>query len=222
MVTTDDPALAARLKEFQRSYALPPMHQTAKYLMKLLLYHGMTEPHIHRYARGIYEHFGKRNPLPQPTTDDEMQGKRPVTYTQRLSNAQAVLGLRQLDRLDENVAHRRAIAAEYQKRLSEEGFKVPQYPAKANPAFVRYPVWVEDPASAVRVAARCATLGLWFTSVLEEAQSPACGDYEQGSCPRAESAARHLINLPTNPRVNKQDVLEIISTLARMGAMIRR
>ena len=139
---------------------------------------------------------------------------RPANYLQRLSNAQAALGLRQLPRLEANLAHRRAVAKRYHALLSEYGFDLPHPPAKAEPAFVRYPVWVEDREEAVRVAAPHAMLGTWFTSVLEEAVSPAHVGYELGSCPRAEAAARHLINLPTHPRVGAQDIEAIISALA--------
>ena len=57
-------------------------------------------------------------------------------------------------------------------------------------------------------------LGTWFTSVLEEAVSLPHIGYELGSCPRAEAAARHLINLPTHPRVGAQDGEAIVSALA--------
>jgi perosamine synthetase len=222
MVVTDGPELAARLQEFQQGCPRPPAWQTFRYILKLVLYHGMTEPHVHQYMRAIYEFFGKRNPLPQPTTDEEIYGKHPAAYEQRFSNAQAALGLRQLQRLESNVAHRRAMGAAYRKWLSARGFRVPALPAKADPAYVRYPVWVEDTALTVRIAQRRATLGTWFSSVLEEAASPACGDYEMGSCPRAEEAARHLVNLPTNPRVSEQDVEAIVSALIRAETMAKR
>src|SRR6266536_720233 len=222
MVVTDDAELSARLQKFQQSCTRPSAWQTFRYILKLVLYHWMTEPHIHQYTRAIYELVGKRNPLPQPTTDEEIYGKRPAIYEQRLSNAQAALGLRQLRRLETNVAHRRAVAAAFQERLAANGFRVPIPPAKAEPAFVRYPVWVDDPTSTVHGARRRATLGTWFSSVLEEASSPACGDYELGSCPRAEGAARHLVNLPTNPRVNEQDVEAIVSVLIRAETMAKK
>ena len=221
MVVTDDPELAARVQEFQQSCARLSTWQTFRYVLKLALYHWMTEPHVHQYTRAIYEFLGKRNPLPQPTTDEEVYGRRPANYEQRLSNAQAALGLRQLRRLETNVAHRRAIAAAYSELLSAEGYKVPQAPAKAEPVYVRYPVWVEDPALAARVATRRATLGTWFSSVLEEADTPACGDYEMGSCPRAEEAAKHLINLPTNPRVNARDVEAIVLAVKQAATMAK-
>jgi perosamine synthetase len=219
MVVTDDPELAVRLQEFQQSCARPSAWQAFRYILKLLLYHCMTEPHVHQYTRAIYEFLGKRNPLPQPTTDEEIYGKRPAFYEQCLSNAQAALGLRQLHRLETNVAHRRAIAAAYHGWLSANGFRVPVPTAKADPAFVRYPVWVKDPTLTVHVARRRATMGTWFSSVLEEADAPICGDYEMGSCPQAEEAARHLVNLPTNPRVNEQDVEAIVSALVRAETM---
>jgi len=60
---------------------------------------------------------------------------------------------------------------------------------------------------------------MWFSSVLEEAHSPDCGAYEMGACPRAEEAVRHLVILPTNPRVTAQDVEAIVSALVRAQAM---
>lgn len=44
---------------------------------------------------------------------------------------------------------------------------------------------------------RSSRAGTWFTAVLEEA------------VPRAEDAARHLVNLPTHARVDEHDVEEI-------------
>jgi perosamine synthetase len=222
MVVTDDPALAARVEEFQEKCPWPSTWQAACYVLKLFLYHFLTEPHLHCYTRTIYEFFGKRNPLPQPTTDEEINGKRPPIYEEWLSNAQAALGLHQLRRLETNLAHRRVTAKAYCERLSRAGFAAPCTPAKAEPAFVRYPVWVEDRVATVRATARHAVLGTWFTSVLEEAISPAYGDYEMGSCPRAEAAAMHLVNLPTHLRVGMQDIEAITSAVVDSAMIARR
>lgn len=222
MVVTDDPELARRIEAFQQSCAFPPVWLVIRYLLKLVLYHYLTEPHLHYYTRTIYELFGRPKPLPQPTSPEEAYGDRPVNYEQRLSNAQAVLGLRQLRRLEANLAHRRVTAAAYRVHLSREGFDVPHPPVKAEPAFVRYPVWVADPDVTLRVAAQHAILGTWFTSVLEEADSPASGDYEMGSCPRAEAAATHLVNLPTHLRVSTQDLEAIISAVVSAERISRK
>ena len=222
VVVTDDPELAATLEAFQASCSWPSRSLVARYLVKLVSYHLLTQPRVHRYAREMYERFGGRNPLPEPTSEAERRGERPRGYEQRLSNGQAAVALRQLRRLDENLAHRRKIAAACAERLSTEEFSLPRVPAKAEAAFVRYPVWVPDRAEAVRSTAPYCVLGMWFTSVLEEAESPESIGYTAGSCPTAEDAANHLVNVPTHPRVTLRDVDSISAALGRATAQATR
>jgi aminotransferase EvaB len=137
-----------------------------------------------------------------------------VDLEQRLSNAQALLALRQLRRLDDNLAHRRRIAGIYAERLAPLGGAPPAVIDGDEPALVRYPLSVPDRQAAARRIAPSAVPGLWFTSVLEEAQTPAHGGYAQGSCPVAEDAARRLVNLPTHPRVRDDDAERIAAAAA--------
>jgi dTDP-4-amino-4,6-dideoxygalactose transaminase len=81
---------------------------------------------------------------------------------------------------------------------------------------VRFPLVVRDRPAAISRAASHAVLGTWFTSVLEESASPAHAGYVAGSCPTAEAASRHLVNLPTHPRVRPADVDAIVSALAAL------
>lgn len=218
MVVTDDAELAARVKAFQESCTWPSASLTRRYIVKLILYYLLTEPYLHGYVRTLYERLGKRHPLPRPTSDAEFNGRRPPAYAQRLSNAQAGLAFRQLRRLDANLAHRRAVAHWYRARLADATGDALRPPASAEPAFVRYPVWATDRPAAMKAAAPHAVLGDWFTSVLEEASSPWVGDYVAGSCPRAELAARHLVNLPTHPRVQPKDVEAIAAAVRRLAS----
>ena len=216
MVVTNDAALADQLRAFQAACPRPSRSLTARYVLKLILYHLLTQPHLHRYTRALYERMGERHPLPRPTTQTELRGLKPPRYARRLSNAQAALALRQLRRLESNVAHRRVIADAYRARFAECGVDGPSIPAGAEPSYVRYPVWVDDRPVAVRALAPHAVAGTWFTSVLEEAVSPSAGDYQMGSCPNAELAATHLVNLPTHPRVQPRDVRAISAAVSTL------
>ena len=219
MVVTDDAELAAKIAAFQQRCTYPSALRVDGYILKLVLFYCLLQPWLYYYTWLVYELFGQRHPLPHAVTDEEGCGGRPPNYEQRLSNAQAAVGLRQLQRLSANLAHRRATAAAYSARLPKLGFDVPRPPARAEPAFVRYPVWVKDPAFARRAVARYATLGDWFNSILSWPDSPAYADYVTGSCPRAEEAIQHLINLPTHPWVRAQDAETIVSAVARAEAM---
>lgn len=217
VVATNDDALAEHLRHFQAECDWPSGSLVARYVLKLILYQLLTQPNLHRYTRPLYERLGSRNPLPGATTAEERRGARPRGYEQRFSNAQAALALRQLRRLDSNVRHRRLITVLYKERLAELGWPVPTQSVKADPAFLRYPIWVDDRDAVVDRVASHAVLGRWFTSVLEEADSPHSIDYEKGSCPRAEAASRHLVNLPTHLRVRPDDVDAIVSALGEVS-----
>lgn len=214
MVVTDDDALAARIDAFHAGCRAPSRWLTARYLVKLVAYHLLTEPAVHRFARAAYEGLGRRQPLPTPTADEELRGRWPAGIEQRLANAQARIGHRQLDRLDANIAHRRAAAARYTALLEPRGFRAVAVPAGAEPSWVRWPVTVANRPAAERATHPWVVLGTWFTSVLEEAVSPADGRYADGSCPVAERAARHLVNLPTHPRVRDDDAARLAAALS--------
>ena len=213
VVTTGDEELARRLRAFQGACQPAPARRAASYLLKLVIYHALTEPRVHLFARAAYEWGGQRHPLPRPTNGAELLGERPPDFARRLSNGQAALGLTQLDGLAANLAHRRRIAARYQALLAPHGFRLPEPPPASMPAYVRYPVWAEDRPAVQRAMATRAVLGTWFTSVLEEAADPRYGGYLPGDCPHAEDAARHLVNLPTHLRVGDRDADEIAARL---------
>lgn len=217
MATTDEEELARRLEEFQSRCSLPDARVVALYVLKFILFHALTEPHLYPYSRKLYEWTGEHQLAPEAVSEDEMEGKLPAGYEQRLSNAQALLAMRQLRRLDENVSHRRDVARQYVNALSPLGFRPPSVPEKADAAMIRYPVWVPDRALALEAALPGIEFGKWFSSVLEEAVSPTHGGYEMGSCPRAELAARHLVNLPTHERVSELDVERIRRVLAGLS-----
>src|SRR5438876_3083469 len=218
MAVTNDPDLASAVRAFQAACSWPHMRLAARYLLKFVAYYILTEPHVHRFARVAYERLGRRNPLPVPTTLEERRGRRPRDYERRLSNGQAAIGLGQLRNLEKNLEHRAFVASAYRGRLLGCGLRLPQAPAKAEPSFVRYPVWVEDRPTVIRALSPHAVLGTWFTSVLKEAESPAVAGYEPASCPRAERAARHLINLPTHPRVSEGDVRMLATALMKAAS----
>ncbi len=211
MATTDDPEVAASLRAFQERCAWPSRREVARSVLKFALYRVLMDPHLHRPMRALYEAMGRRLPLPRPTSPDEERGARPEGYLRRLSNAQAALGIRQLRALDQNLAHRRMIAETYERVLVAHDVPVSRVPSHMRPAYVRYPVWAYDRDVVVRAVNRYALPGLWFRSVLEDGASLAAGGYQPGSCPRAESAAEHLINLPTHPRVTVADAQLIAS-----------
>src|SRR6202011_1681149 len=53
MAVTDDADLAIRLRDFQAGCARPSRSLTARYVLKLVLFHLLTQPTLHRYTRAL-------------------------------------------------------------------------------------------------------------------------------------------------------------------------
>lgn len=211
VVVTDDEELADHVRHFVASCPLPTDADVRRRMAKLLAYHALTWPPVHRSARALYESVGKRHPFPKPVSAAESAGGFPPDYRERFSNAQARVGVRQLHRLDANLEHRRRIAAVYASGLPD-GHRV-EVPTVADPSWVRYPLVVSDRDAAEEACRASTVLGNWFTSVLEESHSPEVAGYEQGSCPVAERLCSHLVNLPTHQRVSESDARAIMAAV---------
>lgn len=109
-----------------------------------------------------------------------------------MSNLQVELVQRQLRRI-RDLDERRADAVDQLRHL------VPTPLAAANGPLLRYPFFVADREAAIRHFSRFGIqLGTWFEAPLHpRTADAAAAGYERGSCPVAELAAAHCVNLPT-------------------------
>ncbi len=213
VVVTGDDVLAQHIGRFRDECPAPSASRTRRYLAKFAVYGVLTAPNVYPWSGPAYELAGRRSGLPRATSTDESRGVKPDVYLCGFGPAQAVIALRQLSRLDQNLAHRQIVADHYTRLLPQVGLRGPEIHPLAQPVFVRYPVLVPDRTRAIAMSARVAQLGTWFTSVVEESRSPADVGYVAGTCPVAEHVARHLVNLPTHPRTRLSDVEALVEVL---------
>jgi len=119
----------------------------------------------------------------------------PSFYPMRYPNALAQLLLKQLAKLERYNVTRRDVASYYQKELQN-------IPLDNGAIYLRYAMLVDDPANVIRQAKRHGILlGNWYHDTVDSTRS----------CPRAEEAAAHIVNLPT--LITKQDAREVICSL---------
>ena len=133
----------------------------------------------------------KFNLLSIPVFPVEKHGGKPNELFTKFPNALAILTLNQLKKLDRYNKRRGEIANYYAKEL---GLSIAK-----EAIYLRFPILVENPEQLIKKAKkRGFLLGNWYHNIID----PAGVDlekvgYSKGSCPNAENAARHIINLPT-------------------------
>jgi dTDP-4-amino-4,6-dideoxygalactose transaminase len=203
MVTTDDADLAARVSAIQRASPFLPSWRIRRLLAALASEIVLLSPELclaGRYLQALFARMGLREGF----FADELLTTLPATpaYPARLSNAQAVIGLRQLDTLDSNLAWRRHVVALFDDALETVGR------GGSRQALLRYTFLVENREAWIRHLEQAVDPNVWFTSVvhgrdlnLNEVA------YEWGSCPTAEQSALHCVNLPTHRRIRRPERL---------------
>jgi perosamine synthetase len=220
MVTTSDDALAARLQEVCDAELAPPPAKAALMLaLQRMVYRALIYPRTTAMATALFRWLTHKGLVVGSSAEAEFSPVMPDGFFTGASAGQARAGLRQMRRLEENLAHRRAMRKVYDDLLREAGWTVSAIPEALDPILVRYPVRVADKARAIAEAPGChVELGTWFECPLHPIETPLEKyDYSSGLCPVAERACRETVNLPTHPRASVRTARRSVAFIAAVG-----
>lgn len=141
----------------------------------------------------------------------------------------AALGVYQLRRLEENVAHRNRVVEWYRRGLSDiEWIKVPLYAENLRHAYYKFPVMVDEEIDKQKL----------FEIMLNEYQiemgsiyDPPCHlhpvfqrefGFHEGMFPRAEAILARQICLPVHAAITEDDVATVIAALNEIAPRVRK
>ncbi len=137
----------------------------------------------------------------------------------RLAEIPAAIGLAQLDRLRENLACRRAHAAFYREALCDEaGLTLIDPAPREGHVYWRYALLLNDTPDRGELQTRMARdHGVRITWMYEPLchQQPVYAARPEGqvTLPGAEAVCGRLINLPTHPNLDRNDVQRVVDGL---------
>jgi perosamine synthetase len=146
-------------------------------------------------------------------------------FNYRLTDIACALGLSQLQKLDENLARRREIAAQYASAFRDLPVRLPAVRDEVVPAWHLYPIRLNlESLSAGREeifrALRAENIGVNVHYIpvhrhpYYREHFPATSG--EGSCPVAESAYDRLISLPMFHSMKPKDVEDVIHALHKV------
>jgi len=204
VAVTSDPDLRRRLQSEWESAFVPGRADSVRWAGQLALSWALYHPNAYWIGRLPLAGLYRTGLFASSSSPDERQGARPRNYPARLGRVQARVGLGQLPRLHADNATRVRHSVRYREALRRAGWPVPQL---ADVPYLRFPLLVEDRARATALFRKSQVeLGHWFNAPLHPEGSPAARfGYQPGSCPRAEWASRHIVNLPTHPGLTPSD-----------------
>jgi dTDP-4-amino-4,6-dideoxygalactose transaminase len=132
--------------------------------------------------------------ISKPVASLELKGGMPKEVVERYPNALASLLVLQLSKLSRYRAMRDEAVNVYDSSLVKKSAVL----HRGSPV-LRYPLAVDNPSAIIRKGKREGILlGNWYHHVIDpKGTDRVLAGYRMGSCPRAEHASLHVINLPT-------------------------
>jgi len=148
-----------------------------------------------------------------------------VGYSWRMTEIQAVCGIRQVRRLDEIVERRMSIAAKYDRALASLPNVRPLRVAEGDRnAYYKYPLWLRPPLEREAVRARLdqeydvkSGTSYWPPCHLQPAYRKAFG-YKEGDFPAAEAALGQTIALPMHCDLREDEIQRVIEAVSEVCA----
>jgi perosamine synthetase len=222
MAITNDADLAEKIKGLCDSdLCMPSAKEVLMLAAQLAIYRTFIYPKTTALAQSIFRTLTKKGVVVGSSKYDEYSATpAEPDFFKAMSCIQAKSGLRQLKKIETNIAHRKEMAEVYDALLAEKNWPDRKYDKSViDPVMVRYPLRTAEKNRAIADAAKAGVeLGSWFDSPLHQiTTSFEAYDYKIGMCPQAEKAAREVVNLPLHPRANEKTARRTVNFITRFA-----
>jgi dTDP-4-amino-4,6-dideoxygalactose transaminase len=204
-----------RLAAVQAEAILPPRAARIRLWAQFQAYRRLFTPRLAWPAQDVLRAASARGLLVGSSSGAELEGEMPTDHGWRMGPAQQRAGERRLPGVPERNSHAQSLARLYDERLAAAGW--PPAPRPEGTALLRYPMQVANKERLLGEARKAhVEMGSWFESPLHPVDLDKHGrfGYTAGQCPRAERAARQLVNLPLHPRVSESEAMRVAGFFA--------
>jgi perosamine synthetase len=219
MLVTSNKELAANIQTLcDTQISRPSAKEIFLLAAELSVYRMFIYPRTTAMAQQLFRFLTKKGVVVGSSSSAEFEPVMASDFFKKISDFQARCGLRQTHKIEQNIAHRKKMAAVYDQMLAEQGFPPRDYnKSLIDPVLVRYPLRIKEKAEAIETAASAGVeLGSWFECPLHPVETPLEKyDYVPGMCPISEKASKETVNLPLHTRVSEKTIRRSVEFINR-------
>jgi len=218
IVLCNDLALAKKIQIIQASLESPSFKDEIMLATQIFIRKNILRPSIYWAALKVYRWVSQRGFISGSSDAGELDNaKMPPNYLKAGANIQAKKGLEALQHFDQNLAHRKEVAALYNNAFTRLNIAPVYCPEYAVHTYVKYPFLVKDQDAFLKLAQQNQIpLGDWLNSPIHPIREHLDRwDYHEGSFPLAEKIGYHILNLPTDESTSIKEAKRIILFLEK-------
>jgi dTDP-4-amino-4,6-dideoxygalactose transaminase len=220
LAITDDPALAATLREAARAMPLPSRSWLFKMFARDAILHAASHPlpfslagyygmaALERFAPAIVDELQRGNIVydaARRAARVKRKTELAASFFAAYTDAQAVLAEGCLDALEAGNQRRAALVARLHAQLTEAAVPgLVRLDPLGSPTFWRYPIWTSDPES-LRASLRARGIDAARTNLCCASREPAFAEYAADT-PNAVDFVDRMIFLPLHPNLDERDM----------------
>ncbi|MBU3964607.1 aminotransferase class I/II-fold pyridoxal phosphate-dependent enzyme [Patescibacteria group bacterium] len=210
MAISNDPVLAEKIKNIQGDYQYPCFYWVFQQLLHPILIKVLVMPFYNFFGLGkiFLITLQKLKIISKAVTKSEKQGIMPKYFPKRMPNALAVLGLKQLNKIDEFNKHREKISEIYRQGLSQSSFDFLELKDNERKnIYMRFPILCKKNESD-NILEYFKKQNIFLDDGWRKSAIVPIGtnidkmNYIKGSCPVAEDVSQRIINLPTHINIS--------------------
>jgi perosamine synthetase len=221
MLVTTNKELAAGIRALcDATISKPSVKEILLLAAELSVYRMFIYPRTTAMAQQLFRFLTKKGVVVGSSSSAEFEPVMAPDFFKQISGFQAYCGLNQVSKIEQNIAHRKKLAAYYDQLLAQKGFPSRIYnKSLIDPVLVRYPIRIKEKSKAIETAASAGVeLGSWFECPLHPVETPLEKyDYTTGMCPQAEKASSETVNLPLHPRVSEKTIRRTVDFISRFN-----
>lgn len=213
--TVNDSTILAKMQLLENQYETPSVKNQLMLRILYFVRQTLLVPQLYWSLVKLYRLLSKLGLVIGSSSAEEIEGTiMPANFTMQLGNAQANKGINELKKLDALNSLRQQNVQHYNTYFAHNNLAQHKFEAYHNNIFLKFPLLVPNREEFLKLAEQYnVQLGEWFNSPLHPVQhNLAAWGYTLGSCPNAEYAAMHIVNLPTE-LVDVQNVYSLLDTL---------
>ena len=206
-VVANDESLIDSLNEFERKMEPPSLIESQMLRSQINIKENLPE-FAYWSAVKTYRKLNAFKLIPGSSSSDELEAPiMPDGYLKGMSGIQAKKGIVEIEKIEDNLAHRIEIAKRYDEAIVKIGGKKLFIPDYATHTVIKYPLLVKDRSAFMEAAMKKQIpLNDWFLSPIH----PITKDFEKwnyyyGSNPTAEEISRNVVNLLTDISIQKAE-----------------